>query len=183
MPIGDSITKDISPSGLAKLAGEPVIMRSTPGAIPSTVRGTDMAETTKAVLHAGTDCLTATECTADEETTQAVKIASEITAKLDALQSTTEEIYYSAIIKRTDIGDRNNCTVGLHCPIAETNNIVKERCAEKHYDFIDNSDVTELDLHDGLHLNEEAVKKLAVNVGRAIRGQPSINTAAHEDQS
>ena len=173
--IGDSITKDISPSGLAKLAGEPVTIRSTPGAIPSTVRGTDMAETTKAVLHAGTDCLTATECTADEETTQAVKIASEITAKLDELKSTTEQIYYWAIIKRTDIGDRNNCTVGLHCLIAETNNIVKEHCADKHYHFIDNNNVTEVDLYDGLHLNEEGVKKLVVNIGRAIQGQPSLN--------
>ena len=57
MILGDSITRDLAPSGLSKLAGGRVEVRSTPGAVPSTIRLTDMTNVSKVVLHAGTNCI------------------------------------------------------------------------------------------------------------------------------
>ena len=129
-----------------------------------------------AVVHAGTDCLTATECTADEETTQAKSRRSSSRFRAPPRKSTIRRSSNERTLE-TETTAQSDSTA------SSPRQTVKEHYADKHYHFIDNNDVTELDLHDGLHLNEEAAKKLAINIGRAIRGQPSINTAAREDQS
>ena len=123
--IGDSITKDLTPGGIAKLAGESIRILSKFGATPATVFDLDI-KAAKVVLHAGTNCLTM--ALPDDEQTDSipVNIASQITAKLDQLKDASEDntkMYYSSILKRYDIGDINNGTVGLQCNIAEINSI------------------------------------------------------------
>ena len=57
MVLGDSVTRYLAPTGLSKLAGQRVDVRSTPGGVPSTLRPTDLDGVSKVVLHAGTNCI------------------------------------------------------------------------------------------------------------------------------
>ena len=171
--IGDSITKDLAPGGIAKLAGESIRIRSKSGATPATVFDSDI-KAAKLVLHAGTNCLTMAPPEDEQKDSIPVNIASQITAKLDQLKDASEDknikMYYSSILKRYDIGDINNCTVGLQCNISEINNIVKGHCKDRNYIYIDNDNLTDIDLFDGLHVNADGATKLAKNIGKALRG-------------
>ena len=185
--LGDSITQDLAPNGIAKLAGvEPKSVRilSKSGAVPSTVREPEWtlpkSTTTKIVLHAGTNCLTVETDEQHDQKAHAVHIASEITAKLDTLsEKDGASLYFSSILHRYDIGDGNNCCVGLNCLIAEANAIVKTHCGDKDYTYIDNDNLEKTDLYDGLHTNTSGAKILANNIGKALRGQLNTRTTTN----
>ena len=84
-------------------------------------------------------------------------------------------MYYSSILKRYDIGDINNCTVGLQCNIAEIGSIVTRHFENRDYIHIDNDDLTDIDLFDGLRVNADGATKLAKNIAKALRGDRQMD--------
>ena len=126
--LGDSLTRDLASGGVSKLAGVRVEIRSTPGAVPATLRPADLTGVTTLVLHAGTNCLANDD--PNLERADATQIAKEVTTKLDELRllNTDTELIYSSILTRHDIGERDKSKVKIHELIAATNAIIETHC-------------------------------------------------------
>ena len=119
-----------------------------------------------------------------QDTESATKIASEITASLDDLKkiNNNARLYYSSIINRHDIVDEHDSTVALHILIAEANAIVRAHCTDKDYGFINNNNILQTDLFDGVHTNEKGASKLSQNIGKALRGLGDEATTSTKSQ-
>ena len=146
-------------------------IRSTPGAVPATLRSADLTGVTTLVLHAGTNCLANDD--PNLERTDATQIAKEVTTKLDELRrlNTDTELIYSSILTRHDIGERDKSKVKIHELIDATNAIIETHCNIHNFKYISNANIQEHDLYDGLHCNEDGAAKLAKNIANAIKGK------------
>ena len=160
-------------------------IRSTPGAVPATLRPADLTGVTTLVLHAGTNCLANDD--PNLERADATQIAKEVTTKLDELRllNTDTELIYSSILTRHDIGERDKSKVKIHELIDATNAIIETHCNIHNFKYISNANIQEHDLYDGLHCNEDGAAKLAKNIANAIKGkhQQTSDTYKHQPTS
>ena len=157
-------------------------IRSTPGAVPATLRPADLTGVTTLVLHAGTNCLANDD--PNLERADATQIAKEVTTKLDELRllNTDTELIYSSILTRHDIGERDKSKVKIHELIDATNAIIETHCNIHNFKYISNANIQEHDLYDGLHCNEDGAAKLAKNIANAIKGKHQQTSATYKHQ-
>ena len=88
------------------------------------------------------------------------------------------------MLKRHDIGDVDSSKVKIRELIDEANAIIQTHGKFNNYTFIDNSNIHETDLYDGLHYNEDGATKLAKNISRAIRRTVQQNSdRAYREQA